>query len=113
MELKTPTREDRVAAHVRGIKFVLMPAIMGTIAGALSSPYFLSSAHVAFSFLILALAIYAQKFIFPLIGIKSSEFDFKAWFFLSFMTLCFWYVIWTILLNPPVGGQPQLFGPFF
>ncbi len=113
MEFKTPTREEKVAAHVRGIKVVLLSSLMGVVAGFLSSPYFLSAANVSFSFLILALAIYVQKYLFPFIGVKSSEFVFKDWFFISFMTFCFWYISWTIILNPPIGGQPQLFGPFF
>jgi ABC-type anion transport system duplicated permease subunit len=113
LEFKTPTREEKVAAHVRGIKVVLLSSLMGVVAGFLSSPYFLSAANVSFSFLILALAIYVQKYLFPFIGVKSSEFVFKDWFFISFMTFCFWYISWTIILNPPIGGQPQLFGPFF
>ncbi|WP_424358562.1 hypothetical protein [Methanocella sp. MCL-LM] len=123
MEYKTPTREEKVAAHVRGIKVVLLSSIMGAVAGFLSSPYFLSQPiyvnhelinalapnHASFGFLILALAIYAQKFLFPLIGVKSSEFAFKDWFFISFMTFSFWYVTWTIILN----GPAPFFGPFF
>ncbi len=109
MEIKTPTRDEKVATHTRGIKVVLLSSMMGAVAGILSSPYFLSTANVSFSFLILALAIYAQKFLFPLIGVKSSEFGFKDWFFVSFMTFCFWYIMWTIILN----GPAPLFGPFF
>ena len=113
MEIKLPTRDEKVATHTRGIKIVLLSSMMGAVAGILSSPYFLSTPHVSFSFLILALAVYAQKFIFPVMGVKSSEFAFKDWFFVTFMTFCFWYIMWTIILNPPFGSQPQLFGPFF
>ena len=63
----------------------------------------------SFAFLILALMIYVQKFIFPSLGIDSKRFGFKDWFFLSFMTFCFWFITWTLLLN----GQPPVFGPFF
>jgi EMC6-arch len=101
MEIKTPTKEERVASHIKGIKMTVMPAIMGFIAGALSSPYFLPQADVSFSFLILALAIYAQKYTFPLIGIKSKDFAFKDWFYLSFISFTFWYVTWTIIINGP------------
>lgn len=73
--------------------------------------------HAAFAFLILALAIYVQKFLFPLIKVKSAEFAFKDWFFISFMTFCFWYITWTLILNPigvPVGQIYHYpFGPFF
>ncbi len=65
--------------------------------------------HSSFGVLILALLIYAQKFIFPPLGIDSKRFGLKDWFFLSFMTFCFWIITWTLLLN----GQPPAFGPFF
>lgn len=102
---------------------MFVPTIVGMLAGIISSPYFLSQPiyvagaltnplavnHSSFAFLILAIFIYLQKYIFPLIGIKSSGFGFKDWFFLSFMTFCFWYISWTILLN----GPAPVFGPFF
>ncbi len=110
MEIKTPTKEERIAMHLRGIKMSLIPALFGTIAGFLSSPYVLSLPHQSFSFLILALAIYAQKFVFPLWGIESGKFDAKAWFYVSFLTFAYWYLSWTIIAN--ISGAPQ-FGPFF
>jgi len=73
--------------------------------------------HSSFAFLILAIAIYIQKFIFPFIKVNSAEFTFKDWFFISFIAFCFWYVAWTILLNPigvPIGQIYHYpFGPFF
>ncbi|HUL62844.1 MAG TPA: hypothetical protein VLT35_07250 [Methanocella sp.] len=68
-----------------------------------------ASDHSSFGVLILALLIYVQKFIFPPLGIDSKRFGLKDWFFLSFMTFCFWIITWTLLLN----GQPPAFGPFF
>jgi hypothetical protein len=65
--------------------------------------------NASLSLIILALLIYVQKYIFPYLGIDSKRFGFKDWFFLSFMTLCFWFVTWTILLN----GPAPLFGPLF
>lgn len=101
MEIKTPTREERVANHIKSIKMSVMPAIMGFIAGALSSPYILPPEQANFSFLILALAIYAQKYISPLIGINSKEFGYKDWIYLGFLTFAYWYVTWTIIINGP------------
>jgi hypothetical protein len=116
VEIKTPTREERIASHLRGIKMTLIPAVFGVIAGFLSSPYVLSTPHQSFSFLILAVAIYAQKFVFPPWGIDSGKFDLKAWFYLGFMTFAYWYVSWAIIVNgmPAVNGIPMpQFGPFF
>lgn len=116
MEIKTPTKEEKIAFHLRGIKMSLVPAVFGVIAGFLSSTYVLSIPHQSFSFLILALAIYAQKFIYPLLGLNSGKFDMKAWFYVGFLTFAFWYLSWTIIVNgmPIVNGvhTPQ-FGPFF
>ncbi|HMK47445.1 MAG TPA: hypothetical protein VK436_12540 [Methanocella sp.] len=73
--------------------------------------------HSSFAFLILAIAIYIQKFLFPLVKVNSAEFTFKDWFFISFIAFCFWYVAWTILINPigvPLGQIYHYpFGPFF
>ncbi len=112
MEIKEPTKEERIAFHLRGIKMSLIPAVLGVLAGFLSSPSVLSAAHASISFVFLALAIYAQKYIFPLWGIDSGKFDFKAWFYVGFMTFAYWYVTWTIIANGLPASGPQ-FGPFF
>jgi hypothetical protein len=116
VEVKIPTKEERIAFHLRGIKMSVTPAILGVFAGFMSSTYVLSTPHQSFSFLILALAIYAQKFIFPKMGLDPKKFDLKAWAYLGFLTFSYWYMTWTIILNgmPVVDGvhTPQ-FGPFF
>ena len=109
MEIKTPTKDERIAFHIRGVKMVLVPSLFGAAAGFFSSPFFLSPNNANFSFLILAIAIYAQKFVLPRMGIDSSKFGLKDWFFLSFMTFCYWFMTWTIILNGPTPP----FGPFF
>jgi hypothetical protein len=112
VEIKTPTKEERIAFHIRGVKMVLVPALFGALAGFLSSPLFLSPHNANFSFLVLAIAIYAQKFVLPPLGIDSSKFGWKDWFFLAFMTFCYWFMTWTIIINVP-DGKPLPFGPFF
>jgi|AGTN01.3.fsa_nt_gi hypothetical protein len=138
MEFKTPTKEERIALHRRGAKMIMVTMLLGVLAGILSSPYFLSQPvyapvmqnggtdlatapgvakptnpdapnHSSFAFLILAILVYAQKFIFPYLGIDSKRFGFKDWFFLAFMTFCFWFITWTVLLNGPAPA----FGPIF
>jgi hypothetical protein len=59
VEIKEPTKEERIAFHLRGIKMSFMPAVLGVLAGFISSPYVLSAPHQAFSFLI-------QKLLLPL-----------------------------------------------
>jgi hypothetical protein len=126
VEVKTPTREERIANHLRGIKMSFIPAVLGAAAGFLSSPYVLSPVHQSFSILILALAVYAQKYILSAWGLESNKFDAKAWIYLAFMTFVFWYVSWTIIVNGlpkdattgdlllnGAGNPMTQFGPFF
>jgi hypothetical protein len=109
VDIKAPTREERTANHIKGIKIVLATSILGIIAGIISSPYFLSPENANFALFIVVLFIYAQKFLLPVIGVSSKNFGFKDWFFISFMTLSFWFVTWTLILNGPAPA----FGPFF
>jgi hypothetical protein len=112
LEIKTPTKEERLAYHMRGIKMTLLPAILGAAAGLLSSPYVLSASYASFSLLIVAIAIYLQKLILPKLGIDSKAFGFKDWFYLTFMTFAFWFITWTIILTDLQGKMP-MFGPLF
>ncbi|OPY30419.1 MAG: hypothetical protein A4E28_00275 [Methanocella sp. PtaU1.Bin125] len=109
MEIKTPSKDERIALHIRGVKMILVTSLVGALAGFLSSPFFLSPHNANFSFLVLAIAIYAQKYVFPPLGIDSSKFGIKDWFFVGFMTFCYWFMTWTIILN---GPTPPI-GPFF
>ena len=118
MEVQTPTKEERIAKHVRSVKISLVPAVLGVIAGFLSSEYILSPAHQPFSFVILALAVYAQKYILPFWGVDTKKFAAKDWFYVAFLTFAFWYVSWAIIVNGmPLDPTTKLpvpaFGPFF
>jgi hypothetical protein len=110
MEIKTPTKEERIAFHIRGVKMVIVPSMFGALAGVLSYALFLNAESTRpYSLIVLVLAIYVQKFVLPMLGVDSKRFGFKDWFFLSFMTFCFWFVAWTLLLNGPTPGFVPLF----
>lgn len=111
-EVESPGKDERIAFHLRGIKMSILPAALGVVAGFLSSPYMLSTAHQTLSIIILVLAIYVQKYLYTPWGLDSSKFDWKAWFYVGFMTFCFWYVTWAIIANGMPANGPQ-FGPFF
>ena len=116
VEVKTPTKEERIEKHVRSVKISLIPAIMGVIGGFLSSEYILSPQLQTFSILILALVIYAQKYLLPLWGVDAKKFGAKDWFYVGFLTFAFWYVSWAIIVNgmplDPVTNLPKpQFGP--
>jgi hypothetical protein len=97
LEITTPTREDRLALHIKGIKMVLVASVLGAAAGIIS--YSLPAGAKNFSVLVLAILIYVQKYVFPPMGIKSAEFGFKDWFFLGFISFSYWFVTWTLMLN--------------
>lgn len=118
VDIKTPTKEERIEKHVRSIKISLVPAIMGVVAGFLSSEYILSPAHQPISIIILVLVIYAQKYILPFWGVDTKKFSAKDWFYVAFLTFAFWYVSWAIIVNGmPIDPTTNLpvpqFGPIF
>lgn len=85
---------DRQVKHVEGIKKTALSSILG-ITGGVASFYL-----PAYSFFILVVIVYSQRIILPRIGIDAKEYRATDWFFLAFMTVAFWFVSWTVLLNP-------------
>lgn len=85
---------DRHVKHVEGIKKTALSSLLG-IAGGVAS-FFLP----AYWIFILIAIVYSQRIILPRIGVDAKEYRATDWFFLVFMTVAFWFVSWTILLNP-------------
>jgi EMC6-arch len=85
---------ERQVKHVEGIKKTALSSILG-ITGGVASFYL-----PAYSFFILIVVVYSQRIILPRIGVDAKEFRVTDWFFLVFMTVAFWFVSWTVLLNP-------------
>jgi hypothetical protein len=85
---------DRQVKHVEGIKKTVLSSLLGIVGGVAS--FYLS----AYSLFILIVIVYSQRFILPRLGVDAKEFRATDWFFLVFMTVAFWFVTWTILLNP-------------
>ncbi|MGZ4864327.1 MAG: EMC6-like membrane protein [Halobacteriota archaeon] len=88
---KEPGRQVK---HVEGIKKTVLSSLLGIVGGVAS--FYLS----AYSLFILIVIIYSQRLILPRVGVDAKEFRATDWFFLVFMTVAFWFVTWTILLNP-------------
>ncbi|MGZ4910954.1 MAG: EMC6-like membrane protein [Halobacteriota archaeon] len=88
---KEPGRQVK---HVEGIKKTVLSSLLGIVGGVAS--FYLS----AYSLFILIVIIYSQRLILPRVGVEAKEFRATDWFFLVFMTVAFWFVTWTILLNP-------------
>ncbi|NYT00268.1 MAG: hypothetical protein GKB99_00880 [Methanocellales archaeon] len=93
------TEEDREKEYMDGIKKTAISGIFGVLAGIIS--FYLAGegqVRAGFGFTVLAFAILIQKYIYPLINV-TGELKTKDWFYVGFMTLSFWFVSWTLLLN--------------
>lgn len=100
---KTP--EEKTKLHKEGIIKTVVPALMGTVAGFISlSTMGNGTEYPWFSILVFVIifSYYAQRIVYPLIGLDIKEFGKKDWFYVEFMAVIFWLVIWTLLLNPPL-----------
>ena len=98
---KTP--EERKKLYKGGIIKTMVPAIVGTVAGFISfSTMGDGTEYPWFSIMVFVLifSYYAQRIVYPLIGLDLKEFGKKDWFYVEFMTVIFWLVVWTLLLNP-------------
>ena len=98
-EAETPPI-DRHKRHVDGIKKTVVASGFG-IASGIICYYFLTlqSRPDNFSYLVLLMAFYIQKPIYTYIGMDVSQFTWKDWFYIAFMTMILWFVSWTLLLN--------------
>ncbi|MCQ6962452.1 hypothetical protein [Methanolobus chelungpuianus] len=99
---KVKTPEERKQAHIEGIIKTAVASVIGVIAGILSYSQFGVGDEVrwyAVVVIVVALAYYALRLIFPLIRIDTKEFGFKDWFYVEFLVVDFCLVTWTLLLN--------------
>lgn len=94
------TEEEKKKEYIDGIKKTIIPGIFGIIGGILSF-------HIAgetqvragFGFIVLAIMVLLQKYVFPLVNINAEELETKDWIYIVFITTTFWFVSWTLLLN--------------
>jgi ER membrane protein complex subunit 6-like protein len=98
---KTP--EEKKRNYKDGIIKTIVPALIGTAAGFFC--FFQLGSGTEFPWLsvmlfVIIFSYYAQRLVYPLIGIDLKEFGKKDWFYVEFITIDFWLVVWTLLLNP-------------
>ncbi|NOR49084.1 MAG: hypothetical protein GQ533_13765 [Methanosarcinaceae archaeon] len=98
---KTP--EEKKTAYKDGIIKTVVPAFIGTAAGFFC--FFQLGTGTEFPWLsvmlfVIIFSYYAQRLGYPAIGIDVKEFGNKDWFYVEFITIDFWLVVWTLLLNP-------------
>jgi len=105
IKIPEKSEEERKKEHIDGIKKTIIPAVFGIIGGFIS--FYLageigaSGAQIraGFGLIILVFTIFVQRFVFPLVSIPVGELGTKDWLYIGFMTLTFWFVSWTFLLN--------------
>ncbi|MBE0522807.1 MAG: hypothetical protein IBX40_00490 [Methanosarcinales archaeon] len=97
---KTP--EEKKKNYINGIIKTIVPALIGTLAG-LFCFYQLKDGTefpwISIMLLVIISSYYAQRIIYPLIKIDVKEFGTKDWLYVEFITVDFWLVVWTLLLN--------------
>ena len=98
---KTP--EEKKKNYKDGIIKTIVPALIGTAAGFFS--FFQLESGTEFPWIsvmlfVIIFSYYAQRLGYPAIGIDVKEFGTKDWFYVEFITIDFWLVVWTLLLNP-------------
>jgi hypothetical protein len=100
--IKEMTPEEKRQVQVENIIKTAVAAFVGIIEGIIV--YFwlgVADTYTWYAILtiILILAYYAQRLIFPPLKIDTKEFGFKGWFYVEFIVLDFCLVTWVLLLN--------------
>lgn len=92
------TVEEERWGHIRGVTVTTVASLAGIVAGVIA-------AHVAADPQdLVGLAVFGGAVIvqFPLlrgVGIEVETFGVKDYLFIIFMTFCFWFVTWGIMLT--------------
>lgn len=101
-EPKVITPDERKQLLIEGIKKTAFPAFIGAAFALLFFGKFGSAEGVSwFSILLVVvlLAYYIQRFTYPLLKVRVKEFETKDWLYVEFLTIIYFLVFWTLLLN--------------
>ena len=90
--------EDERWAHIRGVTVTTIASVVGIIAGIIAGHVTTAPDDVV-GVAILAIAIFVQLPVYKAIGIEVDTFGIKDYLFVMFMTFCFWFVTWAIVLT--------------
>jgi hypothetical protein len=99
---KKLTKAEKQAQHTDRLKRTAVACFAGILAGILA---FLVDTKpptgTALGILLLLAAIVFQKYVFLALRMDYLGLSAKDWVFQGFMTFCFWFITWTILLSSP------------
>lgn len=96
------TPDERKRLLVEGIKKTVFPAFISLFFSFLFYFKFGNAQDVSwFSvfLLVMLLSYYIQRFIYPAINVRVKEFETKDWLYVEFLTVVYFWVFWTLLLN--------------
>lgn len=97
---KTPAEKTRLV--IEGIKKTVAPAFISILFAFIFNYKFGDASGIAwFSVFLLVILVsyYIQKLIYPAIGVRVKEFETKDWLYVEFLTIVYFWVFWTLLLN--------------
>lgn len=92
------TVEERRRDHIRGVTVTTLASVAGVLAGLLAGQFAAGSEDVL-GVAFLGLAIFVQFPIYRAAGIEVETFGAKDYLYVMFMTFCFWFVTWGIMLT--------------
>jgi hypothetical protein len=93
---------DRKRLLIEGIKKTAVPAFMGAFFAVVLFLNFYDAKDKHWLYVLLLVVLvsyYVQKLVYPMLGVKVSEFEIKDWLYVELMTIIFLLVCWTLLLN--------------
>jgi|SRR5659263_306818 len=101
---KTPAEKKRLL--IEGIKKTVTPAFISVLFAFIIKYNFGDASGEAFRtpwyfvfLLIILVSYYIQKLVYPALGVRVKEFETKDWLYVEFLTVIFFWVFWTLLLN--------------
>ena len=96
----TPDEGKRLL--IEGIKKTVAPAFISVFFALLFLYKFGNASNISwFSVFLLVMLIsyYIQRLVYPSIGVRVKEFETKDWLYVEFLTIVYFWVFWTLLLN--------------
>ena len=92
------TVEEERWGHIRGVTVTTIASVAGIAAGLLAGHIGTGPDDVV-GVAMFAIAVFVQFPVYKAIGIEVENFGVKDYLFIAFMTFCFWFVIWAIMLT--------------
>jgi len=100
--VKVLTPGERKRLLIEGIKKTAVPAFIGAFFAVVLFLNFYDAKDKHWLYVLLLVVLvsyYIQKLVYPMLGVKVSEFETKDWLYVELMTIIFLLVSWTLLLN--------------